>query len=52
MLRKCIESAAESAVLELPGLQQVWCLSGIMGGELALVHAVNTVASPTRKQKA
>ena len=45
MVSKYIESVAKSSVGEMSGLKQVWCMSGMIGGELALIHAVNTVVA-------
>jgi hypothetical protein len=35
-------SIGEAAPCPLGGLQQVWCMTGMLGEKLAIVHAVHT----------
>jgi hypothetical protein len=39
-----IGSVGEGRPVEVSPLSQVWCVSGLLGDNLALLHIVNTVA--------
>ena len=45
MLSRFIRSLADSSPSKVSELRQVWCMTGILGSTLAIIHIVNTAVS-------